>query len=503
MKRLGLVGSFTLVALTWLLWTTPAAAAPRINLRPDVGPPTTRITIKGRGFLPNVQVDVYFDTVDQALVTTTAKGTFSLTLAAPSAAQPGKHWLTARERLPRPITRAAQKSFLVRTDWPMGGFGNKRQSWNPYENTLNSSNVAKLSLAWRALSGDWDEISPPVVAHGSVYVGTSDGVYAFKATDGAFQWFAMADHYANFNKSPAVANDTIYLCSLYPASVYAFSATTRSQIWKTFSLVGWDFGFGTSPAVANGLVYAGAWDGILYAFNSQDGAISWDFRVGGEMDSSPSVSGGKVFIGRGKRVYARKADTGARLWIVKDDEESFWYSSPVVAEGIIYLLSGGGKLFAFRAADGKPCWSNRVEIKSGFMWHSSPAVAGGVIYVSSIRGMLHAFKAADGTPLWSVPVSPGHPIDSSPSVANGVVYVASSDDNIYAFDADNGTLLWNAEVGCYLSPVVVADGMVYVSSDNGYLYAFSLHGLKDHQEIPRPELADLSPDWSLTPQPGQ
>ena len=53
-----------------------ASAAPSITLSKKSGPPTSRILVSGRGFEPNVGVDIFFDTKDKALVVTNGKGEF-------------------------------------------------------------------------------------------------------------------------------------------------------------------------------------------------------------------------------------------------------------------------------------------------------------------------------------------------------------------------------------------------------------------------------------------
>src|SRR5437899_11176442 len=60
---------------------------------------------------------------------------------------------------------------------------------------------------------------------------------------------------------------------------------------------------------------------------------------------------------------------------------------------------------------------------------STPAVANGVVYVGSTDGNLYAFQAATGQKIWSAPAgaATGNWVASSPAVANGVVYVGSLD----------------------------------------------------------------------------
>jgi outer membrane protein assembly factor BamB len=74
--------------------------------------------------------------------------------------------------------------------------------------------------------------------------------------------------------------------------------------------------------------------------------------------------------------------------------------------------------------------------ETGGFVYSSPAVANGVVYVGSSDKKLSAFKA-DGCgqvrcgALWTAET--GGSVYSSPAVANGVVYVGSFDKKLYAF----------------------------------------------------------------------
>jgi outer membrane protein assembly factor BamB len=54
---------------------------------------------------------------------------------------------------------------------------------------------------------------------------------------------------------------------------------------------------GSSPAVANGVVYVGSNDNNLYALNATTGAKVWNYTTGGSVYSSPAVANGVVYVG--------------------------------------------------------------------------------------------------------------------------------------------------------------------------------------------------------------
>jgi outer membrane protein assembly factor BamB len=73
----------------------------------------------------------------------------------------------------------------------------------------------------------------------------------------------------------------------------------------------------------------------------------------------------------------------------------------------------------------------RWKYTTGYDVVSSPAVANGVVYVGSWDGKLYALQARTGSDLWSYKI--GSTISSSPVVVNGMVYVCSDGGDVYAF----------------------------------------------------------------------
>src|SRR2546429_698447 len=131
--------------------------------------------------------------------------------------------------------------------------------------------------------------------------------------------------------------------------------------------------------------------------------------------SSPAVASGIVYVGSeaGETGKLYAFDASCRnachpLWSYTTTVSIIRVSSVVVANGIVYIasigdLAVGGKLYAFDASCRKACqplWSYTTD---GYIY-SSPAVANGIVYIYSGAGKLSAFDAncrSACQPLWS------------------------------------------------------------------------------------------------------
>ena len=446
------------------------------------------------GFEPNVEVDVYFDTKDEALAVTDASGSFSgIAVVASSSALPGMHWLSAVERSG---DAGAQTEFEVKTNWNEFHRPNMRR-FNPYENVLNVQNVGKLALKWKYTGGGCCMFASPAVVDGVVYAASAEVfvgyVYALDARNGALKWTYVTGDWVE--SSPAVVNGVVYVGS-YDGNVYALNARTGARLWSFF-VNEW---VASSPTVADGVVFVGT-DALFYALDARTGAELWSFNAGGQTPASPAVVDGVVYGASNTGiVFALNAHTGALLWSYAMGGEDFGLaSSPAVANGVVYVgsASSNSKVYALNAKTGALLWSYPTN---GWTY-SSPAVANGVVYIGSNDDNLYALDAHSGALLWKY--TTGNYVISSPAVANGVVYIGSNDESLYALNTRTGARLWswagNGEIDS--SPTVV-DGMVYVGG--GYpdptVYAFSLKQDSDvgSAVADSPDLNTLRPDLSLT-----
>jgi hypothetical protein len=113
----------------------------------------------------------------------------------------------------------------------------------------------------------------------------------------------------------------------------------------------WAFAVGdgvtSAPALANGAVYFGGYDGNLYALSAATGAVVWKYPLGTQVRASaPAVdANGVVYIGcYDHNVYAVSAGGTLVRTYASDD---IIRSSPVIAGTSLYFGSNDHKVYAF------------------------------------------------------------------------------------------------------------------------------------------------------------
>jgi len=252
-------------------------------------------------------------------------------------------------------------------------------------------------LAFDAMAGfhmvqDWDYwSSSPLLDGGHVFIGSGDGnVYALDAKTGAVLWtFATK---GRVRSTPATDGKTIYVGS-FDGRMYALDRETGKLLWSFKTLGNKVFPEGSiqsSATVTGGLVLFGARDFNLYALDAKTGVEVWHQPVKNSwVASTPAVHDGRVYTGSadGRAAFAFDLKTGAALWTRPLDNLVF--SSPVVADGKVYLATMGGSVFAMDEKSG-----NIVGYTlTGDRVLSTPWIADGVIYFGNNDGYLYAMRA--------------------------------------------------------------------------------------------------------------
>ena len=243
---------------------------------------------------------------------------------------------------------------------------------------------------------DWDYwASSPLLDGGRVFVGSGDGkIYALDAMTGAVLWTFATQ--GRVRSSPASDGKTIYAGS-FDGRMYALDRETGKLLWSFKTLGNKVFPEGSiqsSPTIADGLVLFGARDYNLYALDAKTGREAWHQSVKNSwVPSTPAVDKGRVYTGSadGRAAFAYDLKSGKLLWTTPLDNLVF--SSPVIANGKLYLATMGGSVFAMEAETGKIVGYTLTEDRV----LSTPWIADGTIYFGDNDGFVYAMRAGPHT----------------------------------------------------------------------------------------------------------
>lgn len=320
-----------------------------------------------------------------------------------------------------------------------------------------------------------------VASNGVDYVGSdNDRLYALNGKDGTVRW--------QFN-----AGAPIYVAEVMQGVVYAYANNdTRAVVYALNASNGsvlWHYNINdyiSNLMVANGIVYAGTaatGNSIrLYALRASTGSLLWSYEASAETPGLLTASDGMVFyaeilgIGSGnfnEHITALHSSDGSVAWRLPISEaDGFARGTPVVSNGVIYISTNSGSVFAVRINDGTVLW--HVARSGGFKdipLDISPLVDNGVVFVEGKQGPggenleLFAMRASDGKLLWSKAfgVEPG-PMVEQPQIVGGVMYVAGGAGGLDALRERDGSLMWQHSADQVYGPIIAADGLLQLNS---------------------------------------
>lgn len=214
----------------------------------------------------------------------------------------------------------------------------------------------------------------------------------------------------------------------------------------------------------------------------------WTFTTAGPVETSPAVVDGIVYVGSNDGcVYALNAADGTLIWNYSTGGPV--QSSPAVVDGVVYI---GGfhshEVFALNAYTGKLIWSTpTTSVYPNKI--SSIAVANGLVYVDVFNtghgGQLYALNASNGNVAWKYTPMLGAWLSSSPALYGGKVYFGTSAGVVVALDATSGKPSWSYFVegngpssngGSIVyfgaSSLSISEGLVYIGTTNQTVQAW-------------------------------
>jgi outer membrane protein assembly factor BamB len=272
-------------------------------------------------------------------------------------------------------------------------------SWNEEDNllALNLRTGAAVRIgSFRATVSGLD-VPAPVAANGSVYgVALLQAVYAVDTQTDRFLWQTPL---ADVTTTPAVADGVVYVGGSH--HLYALNAHTGALLWQSQPQSSPKTGIGFYPPVV-GPRYVYATDDQQVLAYPRDCATpcapAWSFQAPYVFRSSPAFADGLVYAATGDwgtsdNLYALDGSSGHVRWSAANNTAVV--TTPVIANGVLYFTDFYTSLAAY-AADGcgasvcQPIWSSSA-LNTGNDGGAIGRVAGGRYYALAPSGKVVAF----------------------------------------------------------------------------------------------------------------
>jgi outer membrane protein assembly factor BamB len=258
---------------------------------------------------------------------------------------------------------------------------------------------------------------------GNLYVHAVSGLLTAFDLRGKILWerslteeFGRFSGYGGRTHSPVIDEDRVVLGMTTVAwgdqvapkqRWYAFDKRTGGLVWisdvaepaKTLTTY-------STPAVAEiggrRLLVGGNADGAIYAIRARTGEMVWKFRLSkAGLDSSPLVDGDRVYTSTGdepldEAVMGRvvcidatgSGDVTATHEVWRAPAIKAGYASPLLKDGILYVVDDSAGLHALDAGTGAVLWTQAL----GTVGKGSPVWADGKIYATEVNGHFWILK---------------------------------------------------------------------------------------------------------------
>ena len=255
------------------------------------------------------------------------------------------------------------------------------------------------------------------------------------------------------------------------------------------------------PAVVGGVVYitgssgsGKARTGTLYALNAADGAVKWQYEYGPEWASSyesarttPTLADGRIYLVSGMgQVVCVNAKDGRKVWAM-DTSERFkgknihWgvAESPLLVGKKVICHPGGpdAAVAALDIATGDTVWTTKgLGDASAYCSPALLTLNGRKQIVTQTEADVVGIDPETGTVLWKHPHKNTYSVHPNTAVAVGPDQVVVSSGYGYGTEclqigADGAKRMWRVkEADCHFHGILLIDQRLYLVSSKGILF---------------------------------
>ena len=254
-----------------------------------------------------------------------------------------------------------------------------------------------------------------------------------------------------------------------------------NQVWS--SAIGEGGGYRRKilcqPVTSATMAYTMDSDGVISAFDAQNGSRRWQVDLRRDNVDSTNVGGG-VSLDHGVLyavnglgdVAGLDAGTGHVNWTRNTGIPA--RSSPTIADGRMFYVTLDDRLLALDVTDGRQLWSYQAPAATtSLLGQPAPAYADGLVVAGFGSGELACLRAESGGVAWTdslAAASVGRGLSALsairglPVIVNGRVYAIGLGSLCVGIDLRSGRRLWEREIAGSDNPCVAGDWLFVTTS---------------------------------------
>ncbi|HEX3872380.1 MAG TPA: PQQ-binding-like beta-propeller repeat protein [Pirellulales bacterium] len=270
---------------------------------------------------------------------------------------------------------------------------------------------------------------------------------------------------AQFESTPAIVEGVVYI-GAYDGYFRAMNLSDGADRWTFKS----ELGFKAPAAVRDGRVIVSDVDGRIACLDAADGKEIWHYETAGEINAGANFYKSNVLVGsQDGTLYCLRADTGVEVW--KFTIDNMIQCSPTIAGNRVFLAGCDGKLHVVDLDTGEV--ANAVEINDPT--GATAAADGDCVYFGTQGGSVLAVDWKQGKILWSYEPRRKQPFQSSAALTDGLAILGGRDRQIHAIDMKSGVARWIVPTKQKIdsSPVVVGN-RAFVACGDGRVVALAV-----------------------------
>lgn len=324
------------------------------------------------------------------------------------------------------------------------------------KNDLDSSNIKRpdysvnnsfpnVKIKWQYNSGNTIG-SSACVKNNSLFVGDASGkFYSFDVRDGNVNWNYTTS--GAIYSTAAVEKNYVVFGST-DSSIYCLNSDNGKLIWE-FKTQGAVL---ASPIISNNIIYIGGSDKKFRAIGLTSGKLIWEFdKLNGFIESKPTLFNNKIIFGAwDEHLYCLDAQSGNLIWKWNGDRNGIFYSpavcTPVVSDGIVYIVAPDRKMTAIEIETGKQIWrTDKYQVRETIGISEDEKK----IFIRTMNDTILSLPCSSklNEPVWITDCKFGYDISSAQIMEkDGTIFYPTKNGLVFALNSDDGKILWRYKV---------------------------------------------------------